>query len=963
MTPLEFLAVVLPSPGMGLYCAAGFKEKIKRHKFVEEIAHLEDTIQAWHQEGLDCYFALSVFEKRGSREAVNARYSKCLFVDLDGYATKKEAIQALNEFMAKTGLDLLGTPYVTDSGGGVHVFWPYREAVEIALWKPVAEAFKRLFLQENMRIDMSVTADAARVLRIPGTSNFKKKYDKPRPTRILVDQGDIFDFEELSKHIFSMLKAPVPAPPAAALSLPGTRPTSVNPSATAVKLFENRITKFKTILTKTKDGQGCGQILHYIENAEEDGMEPLWRATLSIAQKCEEAPKAVKWLSELHPYDEERMNEKLAQIKGPYSCVAFDRCNPGICDKCQHWGKITNPLALGSEIAASVEAREIEVPKSGNKSEKLLRPEAPAGYAYGEHGGVYIEKQDIDSLGNITKRLVAVLPYDLFPVDILNNNGDHFVLFYAVRPNGVMEINLPQKCVASQDETVKFLMNQNIVASFGHGNNKNLFDYVRACVEKLSTEKHPIVIPSSYGWQADDSYVYAGAIYSKNVDPVLVPMPGLENIVQNTKPTGDLDSWRKIIHMMIRRKMWDHLAIMLFGAGAPLMRFTGLYGMTVHCASSESGTGKSLALDTAASVWGHPVHYRTGSGTSAVAMQQRLGLLRSNPLVTDEITTNNRVDFEWFPAFLFSMSEGRGKERMESGTNKERLNLSIWQTIAIMSSNRPAVDYMTGARQHSSEGELRRLIEYIMDEKLDWTQEEIEIIKSLQSNYAVAGDVLVRYFVANVDYLKALLPQTVQQMYTEFKAPNDERFWMAGCACAVAAGILMNSKHTGIVDIPMQEIIESLRRHIDSMRINIKGGKRTAEDVLNGFIQEYQGRFVVVKYGEKAGPLAHFHDGSVVSKNTTRAEVMGRVEHGVTAGCVDFFIEERLFKAYCSNMSFSYSNLKKQLEAQFTVSYVTKKDMMSKTEAPPMRVSAMKISRKISDHEEAVSSALSVEHA
>ena len=46
MTPLEFLAVVLPSPGMGLYCAAGFKEKIKRHKFVEEIAHLEDTIQA-----------------------------------------------------------------------------------------------------------------------------------------------------------------------------------------------------------------------------------------------------------------------------------------------------------------------------------------------------------------------------------------------------------------------------------------------------------------------------------------------------------------------------------------------------------------------------------------------------------------------------------------------------------------------------------------------------------------------------------------------------------------------------------------------------------------------------------------------------------------------------------------------------------------------------------------------------
>ena len=117
--------------------------------------------------------------------------------------------------------------------------------------------------------------------------------------------------------------------------------------------------------------------------------------------------------------------------------------------------------------------------------------------------------------------------------------------------------------------------------------------------------------------------------------------------------------------------------------------------MTVHVASTESGTGKSLSLDAAASIWGHPIHYRTGSGTSAVAMQQRLGHLRSLPLVTDEITTNNRNDFEWFPAFLFSMSEGRGKERMESGTNRERLNLSIWAALALMSSNRPAVDYLT----------------------------------------------------------------------------------------------------------------------------------------------------------------------------------------------------------------------------------------------------------------------------
>ena len=149
-----------------------------------------------------------------------------------------------------------------------------------------------------------------------------------------------------------------------------------------------------------------------------------------------------------------------------------------------------------------------------------------------------------------------------------------------------------------------------------------------------------------------------------------MPMSGLENITSNTQPTGTLENWQKVVQLLIRRRLWDHLAVVLLGAGAPLMKFTKLYGMTIHCASRNSGTGKSLALDTAAAIWGHPVHYRTGSGTSAVAMQQRLGLLRSLPLITDEITTNNRKDFEWFPAFLFSMSEGRGKERMESGPTR-----------------------------------------------------------------------------------------------------------------------------------------------------------------------------------------------------------------------------------------------------------------------------------------------------
>ena len=962
MTPLEFLAVVLPSPDNGLYCAAELTTKKKEHNFVQNLEELPATITKWGDKK-DIYFALSTFENSGKRTADNARFIRSLFIDMDGYDTKKAAAMSLNEFMVKTGLDLLGTPYIVDSGGGLHCYWPFTNDVTVEEWKPVAENLKRLCKQEGLSIDMTVTADSARVLRFPGTFNNKAKYATPRPVRILAE-GDTFDFEDLANHIESQLKSlPMLPRQQAPLALPGQRPDAPH-TPTTVKLFENSITLFKNIYKKTKAGVGCEQLRHYAENASDDGMEPLWRGWLSIAQKCNDGEKAAIWLSDLHPYPHERMHQKLAEIKGPYPCVKFDSENPGICDGCQHRGKVTNPLALGRETAVVTAETTIELPaEEGQDTKRILRPEAPKGYAYGVRGGVFMEKEDTDSAGNVTKRQIMLLPYDLFPVDILSREGEHLVHMLAVRDYKTVDISFPQKAVVSKDETIKALAQQNVMASFGSGNDKNLYDYVRACTEKMSSEKRPIEVPASYGWQANDTYVFGGKIYAAGKEAIEVPMPGLENITMNTRPTGSLEVWRQFINLLVRKKLWDHLAIILMGAGSPLMRFTGLHGLTIHCASTESGTGKSLALDGAASIWGHPIHYRTGAGTSPVAMQQRLGLLHSNPLITDEITSKNRNDFEWFPAFLFSMSEGRGKERMESGANKERLNLSTWAAMAIMSSNTHVVDYLTGNRKHSSEGELRRLIEYVMDEKLEWEADEIEIIKSLQHNFAVAGEALVEYMVNNIALLKKLVPETVRRMYVEYRAPNDERFWMAGIGCAIAAGILMNSEHAGIAEFPLAEIIQSYRKRIEIQRGSIKGGHRSAEDVLNAFIQEYQGKFVVVKYGEKAGPLAHLGDGSMVDRNTTRAEVMGRVEHGVTVGHVDFYIEERLLKSFCSNMSFGYANFVRQLKDEFSVSYVQKKDMMSKTSAPPMRVSAIHISRKITDTDESIINPLPLEGA
>jgi len=90
-------------------------------------------------------------------------------------------------------------------------------------------------------------------------------------------------------------------------------------------------------------------------------------------------------------------------------------------------------------------------------------------------------------------------------------------------------------------------------------------------------------------------------------------------------------------------------------------------------------------------------------------------------------------------------------------------------------------------------------------------------------------------------------------------------------------------------------------------------------------------------------------DGAVIDKSTTRSHVMGRIENGVTAGYVDYYVDERQMKAFCATMSFGYADFRKQMEQQFAVTYMPKKDLMGRTNGPHMRVAVMKISRRVDE--------------
>jgi hypothetical protein len=142
------------------------------------------------------------------------------------------------------------------------------------------------------------------------------------------------------------------------------------------------------------------------------------------------------------------------------------------------------------------------------------------------------------------------------------------------------------------------------------------------------------------------------------------------------------------------------------------------------------------------------------------------------------------------------------------------------------------------------------------------------------------------------------------------------------------------------------------------MRSSMKHSLRTAEDVLNAYTRESYGSFVVLK-PSGGGLMAELGSGQIIDQTITRNKILGRVEHGITPGYIDYFIEETLLKSYCASMSFGYASFKRQLEDTFQIEYL-RKNMTSKTKGPAMRVPAMRVRRKMDELDESIINPLPV---
>lgn len=139
-----------------------------------------------HGKQADTWVSMATYSMPGeSRSQKNAGRLCALWLDIDAHEGSKyksvaDVKTALNDFLHNTGLPKPSLLHCT--GFGIHAIWTLTQAIPKSEWQPVAAKLQNLTQRLNLGAD-PITADAARILRVPGTMNFRNP-DEPKQAEL-----------------------------------------------------------------------------------------------------------------------------------------------------------------------------------------------------------------------------------------------------------------------------------------------------------------------------------------------------------------------------------------------------------------------------------------------------------------------------------------------------------------------------------------------------------------------------------------------------------------------------------------------------------------------------------------------------------------------------------------------------------------------------------------------------------
>ena len=870
METKKFLEKVL---GDGYYSVLGLGDKKVQsfHATIDDVISRANELDA---QGINAYFGLATFETNKDRRVTNVKSLSSFYLDLDcgvgkEYPDQNTAFHDLKRFVKATGLP---RPMLINSGYGIHVYWVLNDSVSYAEWLPVAQALKDACIRHNLSADNGVTADAARVLRVPGTQNHKRGTQKPV---MFFGTGEFrsVEFDEFSRLIG-----------AEGISIP----TKVDNEENAFKkaMIENSENSFKVILDKTVKGVGCEQIKNIMEN-QQDISEPLWRAGLSIAKFCNDADKAVHKMSERHPeYNQYLTEEKADLIKGPYTCAKFAEEDPTTCSACPHWDKIASPIVLGKGIRKAPASKDI--------------PLYPEPYFRGANGGVYMRFKDKD--GNIEDKVIY--QNDLYVVKRIMDVevGEAIVMRLHLPQDGIREFTVPLTSVTSKEELRKQLSMHGIAVL----RMDDIMAYTTTWVTQLQAKSVAEEARRQFGWTDDDCGGFVLGSEEITVDGAKFNPPSTPtaSLFPSFEPKGTLEDWKDTVNFYNRDNFELHQFVLGTSFGSPLMKFSPINCAALHIYSKESGVGKTTAMVAGASVWGSPedliMHERDTYNTK----MNRGEIYHNLPMYMDELTNTSGKELS---NLAYQLTGGRQRGRMSASSNVERHRGEAWKLLAVTTGNTSMVDRISIIKA-MPKAEAQRILECRVSRMQFETKEETDVFSTcLQNNYGHAGKVFIKHVMENLEEVQKLIRQVQEKVDAKAGLTAENRYWSVLVACTLTGIIL--AKRCGLVQYDTKKLFQWAVERLKENKRQVEDMSISVEETLNDYIHEHWSNVLWIKSTEdlrkQEGDVANL----VIPEALPRGKLVARYETDLKRA----FLVPKPLKAWCGEHQINYNSFLQDL--------------------------------------------------
>ena len=892
MDTKQFLQRVLG--GEGRYCtfAARKTDESLRQDFHTSIDEVIARANELDEAGYDTFFALATFGPENKRTVENALELRSFFLDIDcgpgkPYATQMEGIEALQKFCKQLSLP---KPQLVSSGRGVHVYWPTTEAVSVERWRDVAERLKRACASKGLEVDAAVTADAARILRVPGTHHYK---GDPKLVELLGKElSSPVDLDDFA----SKLSVFMPAP----------KVDAQQSTALMNALAGNKESSFKQIIAKTKAGEGCAQLAYIIRHQDQVD-EPLWRAGLSITKFTTEGLKAAQAISKNHPdYDPGETEEKFNRIKGPYLCSRFDEYNPGVCQDCPNWGKVKSPISLGNRVKEPENNEGVVV--TGTPVAKDAEPQVyvippyPAPYFRGVNGGVYKKVKGTDDEDDDIK---LIHPDDFYVVRRIRDPElkDCLLLRAHCHMDGVREFVIPQRLVVTKDEFRKILADEGITIV---RNADEVLAYMDTWIQELRRTSVQDNARRQFGFTDLDgsSFVLGSKEFHKDKITENAPSTNTSSLMHIYHKKGTVEGWKEMAEFLNQPGQELFQYILCASAGSIFMHSSTVNAMMTHVWSKGTGYGKTTAMFAAASIWGHPKPQVMLSDDTSNSKMLRGEVNQNLPLFLDEIT--NMVA-KPLSDMVYQFTGGRQKERVQASVNAFRYRGEEWKLLAISTGNTSVIERIS-AFKAMPKAEAQRVLEIRAEQVFDKVADKAltdQFARDIFQHYGHVGPVLVQFYLQNKEEVETAIVKTQRRLDVAAGLTAENRFWSEGVSRIITGGLIL--KKLGFVNYDIGNLFNWCVKVIKQNKAAMEADSSTCAQIAGEYIQERWNSTLRIRSTEdrRGRENGNGLDQLVMPEATPRTAFNIRYETDTHR----FYFLAKDFRAWCIDQQINYNQL------------------------------------------------------